>query len=185
MTADRNPISLRSLRADARRVLKTLQVGGPAAVAAAERFRVLDEFRAATAAELAARPERVRLRNALAVIASEHGSSTWSELKHTLQRRLAMYEPGMAALLNRWFAAYEPARRSLDEHGGFLLPYRNQFFICEAEGVRLLGLDPADPDWQAIGYDWLRPADARAWGRLCERREAVMGRARPRTPPPH
>jgi len=180
MTADDSPISIHTLRNDAHHLLKALRAGGAAAIAAAGRFRVLDEFRGSTAAELAAQPQRVRLRNALTVIAREHGSPRWAELKQDLQRRLPMYEPGMDALLNRWFAAYKPARASLEERRGFLLPYRSQFFICEVEGVRLLGLDPADPDWRAIGYDWVRPADLRAWGRLCERREAALAQAQAR-----
>jgi|CXWL01.1.fsa_nt_gi hypothetical protein len=135
MTADRGPISIHTLRADAHHLLKALRAGGGAAIAAAERFRILDEFRASTAAELASQPERLRLRNALTVIAREHESPRWTELKQDLQRRLPMYESGMAALLNRWFAAYEPARASLDERGGFLLPYRSQFFICESAGI--------------------------------------------------
>ncbi len=29
-----------------------------------------------------------------------------------------------------------------------------------------LGVDPDDPDWERIGYDWLRPLDEAARGRL-------------------
>lgn len=178
MTADRDSMSIRSLRADARRLLRTLRAGGPAAVAAAERFRVLDDFRAGTAADLAARPERVRLRHALTVVATQHGAPGWAALKEQVQRALPMYDPGMAALLNQWYAAYGPARAALDAGGGYLFPYRNQFLICEAEGVRLLGLDPGDEDWARIEFDWVRPADRRAWGRLAEKREAALVRRR-------
>lgn len=81
-----------------------------------------------------------------------------------------MYVPGHDALINRWFARYEQARASLTSQGGFLLPYASQFFICEAEGIRLLGLDPEDPDWRAIGWNWVAPTDRAAWLRLLEQR---------------
>lgn len=184
MTADRDSISIRALRAGARRLLRTLRAGGPAALAAAERFRVLDEFRAATAADLAARPERVRLRHALTVVAMQRGAPSWVALKEQVQRALPMYDPGMAALLNQWYAAYAPARAALVAGGGYLFPYRNQFLICEAEGVRLLGLDPRDEDWARIEFDWVQPADRHAWGRLAEKREAVLAQERTRTPAP-
>ena len=58
--------------------------------------------------------------------------------------------------------------------GGYLLPYRHQFLVCESEAIRLLGLDPGDPDWERIGRDWVRPADRDAWRRLRDRRIAVL-----------
>jgi hypothetical protein len=84
--------------------------------------------------------------------------------------QLLMYVPRMCVILNRWFTTYESARASRDAEGGYLLPYRNQFFVTLAEGVRELGLDPDDPDWARIGWDWVRPADAPAWARLAAKR---------------
>ena len=83
----------------------------------------------------------------------------------------AMYVTGMGAILNRWFTTYEEARASLNAEGGYLLPYRGQFFVTTPEGIRELGLDPDDADWARIGWDWVRPLDAMAWERLRERRE--------------
>jgi len=82
-----------------------------------------------------------------------------------------MYVPRMDAILNRWFTSYEAARASLEAEGGYLFPYRNQFFVTLAEGVRELGLDPNDPDWACIGWDWIRPRDPEAWARLQKKRE--------------
>jgi hypothetical protein len=39
--------------------------------------------------------------------------------------------------------------------------------------IRELGLDPADPDWERIGWDWVRPRDADAWERLKLKREVA------------
>ena len=85
-----------------------------------------------------------------------------------------MYVARMDAILNRWFTTHEEARASLDAEGGYLLPYRNQFFVTLSEGIIELGLDPEDPDWAQIGWDWVRPKDAAAWQRLKEERELAL-----------
>lgn len=82
----------------------------------------------------------------------------------------SMYVPRMDAILNRWFTVYEEARAALELEGGYLLPYRNYFFVTSSEGIRELGLDPNDPDWARIGWDWVRPRDPEAWARLCQKR---------------
>jgi hypothetical protein len=81
-----------------------------------------------------------------------------------------MYVPSMDAIVSRWFSTYDEARASLDTEGGYLLPYGAQFFVTSREGIRELGLDPDDPDWTHIGWDWVRPLDAAAWQRLRDRR---------------
>ena len=83
---------------------------------------------------------------------------------------LPMYVPRMDAILSRWFTTYEEARASLELEGGYLFPYRRQFFVTTSEAIRELGLDPADPDWERIGWDWVRPRDREAWERLKEKR---------------
>jgi SAM-dependent methyltransferase len=85
-----------------------------------------------------------------------------------------MYAARMDAIVNRWFTTYEGARASLQSEGGYLLPYRNQYFVTLREGIRELGLDPDDPDWERIGWDWVRPDDAAAWERLKSKRELVI-----------
>ncbi|HEX8161140.1 MAG TPA: hypothetical protein VF538_04670 [Pyrinomonadaceae bacterium] len=69
----------------------------------------------------------------------------------------SMYVPQMDAVVNRWFTSYEEARASRESEGGYLLPYKSQFFVTEGEGIRELGLDPEDPDWALIGWDWVAP----------------------------
>ena len=82
-----------------------------------------------------------------------------------------MYVPRMDAVLNRWFTSYTEARASLEAEGGYLLPYKHQFFVTLSEGIRDLGLDPNDADWERIGWDWVQPKDREAWERLKEKRE--------------
>ena len=88
-------------------------------------------------------------------------------------REPEMWVPRMDAVVSRWFRTYEAARASLTADGGYLFPYRDQFFVTEREAVRELGLDPDDPDWERIGYDWVKPEDAAARQRLADRRAAA------------
>jgi carbonic anhydrase len=48
---------------------------------------------------------------------------------------------------------------------------RMDAILTAAEGVRELGLDPEDPDWARIGWDWVAPRDQEAWDRLRAKRE--------------
>lgn len=174
------------LRREARFLLKRLRRGSAEERrAAAQRFLRLQSLAGSSIDALAADSSGVRLKHALAVVASEHGFDSWTLLKAAADRAPSagpsegspeMYEPGFDVLLNAWFARYDEARRALERHGGFLLPYRSQFLVCEAEGIRLLGLDPEDPDWELIGRDWVRPADADAWARLRDLRNEAIDR---------
>jgi hypothetical protein len=82
-----------------------------------------------------------------------------------------MYVPSMDVFLNRWFVSYEDARAARQAEGGYLFPYRHHFFVAPSGALGELGLDPADPDWERIGWDWVRPLDRAAWDRLRVKRE--------------
>ncbi|HYY55956.1 MAG TPA: hypothetical protein VE842_01425 [Pyrinomonadaceae bacterium] len=174
-------------RTQARRLLNQLRSDSTeAATAAAERFRLLRSLSTTPAREILLARDRLRLKQALAVVALEHGHESWRALKQSAEAserapvasstppgRL-MYCRALDVLLNRWFASYEEARASLEQQGGFLLPFDRQFFVCEEEGIRALGLDPEDPDWERIGRDWVKPLDGEAWLRLRKKREQVL-----------
>jgi len=85
-----------------------------------------------------------------------------------------MYVPAMSVFLNRWFAAYEQARVAREAEGGYLFPFKNGYFVTVADAVRELGLDPFDPDWERIGWDWVCPRDSEAWRRLKVKREIAL-----------
>ena len=84
------------------------------------------------------------------------------------------YPRTLDVFLNRWFASYEDARESLRSEGGYLLPYRHQFFVCQAEAIRAMGLEPDDPDWERIKWDGARPVDTEAYQRLSEKRAQAV-----------
>lgn len=85
-----------------------------------------------------------------------------------------MYVESMDAFLNHWCSTYEEARALREAEGGYLLPYRSQFFVTVAEAIVELGLDPQDPDWERIGWDWVRPLDSEAWEFLRDKRRTVI-----------
>ena len=85
-----------------------------------------------------------------------------------------MYVPRMDAILSRWFTTYEEARSAREAEGGYLLLYKNHYFVTTSEAIRELGLDPADPDWARIGWDWVFPRDSQAWQRLKAKRELAL-----------
>jgi hypothetical protein len=91
-------------------------------------------------------------------------------MKEMADEVTVMYVPRMDAILSRWFTVYDEARASLEAEGGYLLPYRRYFFVTTSEAIRELGLDPNDPDWARIGWDWVRPGDPEAWARLRQKR---------------
>lgn len=84
------------------------------------------------------------------------------------------YQPNLDVFLNRWYSSYADARKAREKHGGFLLPYKSHFFICAADVIRALGLEPDDPDWEKIGWDAAQPADSGACERLRQKRESVV-----------
>ena len=86
-----------------------------------------------------------------------------------------MYVESMSVFLNQWFTTYEEARAFREDEGGYLLPFKNQFFVTVAGAITELGLDPNDPNWERIGWDWVRPLDSEAWELLRDRRRSVLG----------
>ncbi len=175
MTDPRSPETLSGCRAEARRLLKQLRGSDPdRARVAAARFVRLRSFTARGIDGVLAVRASVKLKHALALLAEEHGFASWIELKQTLEARPVFHVPRHSSLLNRWFADHAQARASLAAYGGYLLPFRDQFFVTESEGVRELGLDPEDPDWAAVGFDMVRPLDLAAHARLCAKRRAAI-----------
>jgi len=85
-----------------------------------------------------------------------------------------MYVERMDAFLNQWFTSYDEARAVREAEGGYLLPYKTQFFVTVAAAIVELGLDPLDPDWERTGWDWVRPLDWEAWELLRDKRRKVL-----------
>jgi hypothetical protein len=180
------PPSLRECKVRASILLKDLESPEPSrATRAAERLRALPAFARLSPGELLARRDSVRRKHALAVIAHEHGHASWAELKQALGEsedappRLdteAFFARNRGAFLNRWFSSYEEALASLRAMGGYLFPFREQFFITDASFLAALGVDPSDADWARMGFNWVEPLDPAARDRL-EQKLIALGYA--------
>jgi hypothetical protein len=151
------------------------------------RLRVLPQFRRASYEQLAAATADIRRRECLTVVAAELGFASWPQAKAAITGEgpiedfsTALYSGhGCAAHLNHWYRTYQEAAAMRESCGGYLLAYKRQFLVVDQYFIESLGLDPADPDWEALGFDWARPRDlaarTRIYGKLvaCLPREAA------------
>ena len=167
-----------ALKKKARTLHRAAQGGDADAL---ERLRAVPELEGLGDDELAL---RLQLRHALSALARELGFRGWSHLTAVVQGEeddfgTLLSPPGAAAYWNIWSADHAEARAIREEHGGYLLAYRRQYFVVERGYIDFLGLDPDDPDWERIGCDWARPGDVDARARLYEQLFEQHG-ARPR-----
>jgi len=127
-----------------------------------------------------AEEEVVARRHCLQALAARLGFRSWPHVRAVLERTEThdrgtfMYRDS-SSIMNIWISTYDEARDLRAQTGGYLLPYRHQFQIVEAPYLARLGV-PAGDDWEAIGRDWVEPADAEAWCRLASRRlDVILG----------
>jgi hypothetical protein len=135
-------------------------------LAAAKRFQKLPEFKNLSDGEII--KIDIKRKQALTVIAIEKGFKSWSELKC----QLPFIRGGF---LNQWFKKYEDAKNYLQSNGGFLLPFQNQFFVCDNDYINNLGFDSKDIDWKLIDFDWVKPTNQAAWQRLYKKWMSIQG----------
>ncbi|MBI2707270.1 MAG: hypothetical protein HYX35_03020 [Proteobacteria bacterium] len=133
---------------------------------AAKRFQLLAEFRKLSLGGIT--QADIKRKHALSVIAIEKGFQSWADLK-------CQYPFICGGFLNHWFANYAEAKSYQHLNGGFLLPFKNQFFICDSDYITNLGFNPVDPDWKLIGQDWANPDHKEAWKRLYKKWMNIQG----------
>jgi hypothetical protein len=170
------PINLQEYKIQASILLKSLRAGDiERSQAAAVRFQRLPEFKSFSADEIHSRRAGIKLKHALNLIAVENNRASWPDLKRIVSKREAiqsnraytnLYPAHCEGFYNEWYANHDDAHKHLLATGGYLLPYKNHFFICRNDYITALGLDPDDPDWKLIGWDWAKPSDLQAWQRL-------------------
>jgi len=148
------------------------------------RLRVLPQFRRASYEKLAAATGTIQRRDCLAVIAVELGFDSWPQAKTVITGAAlvedfgTMLYPGhhCAGHINRWYKTYEEAAEDRESSGGYLLAYKRQYVVVDRYFIESLGLDPADPDWEALGFDWVRPKSVAARSRFYARLVAGLPR---------
>jgi len=127
-------------------------------------------------------PDQVQRKHGLAAIARELGFRSWAHATRVLagdhdETDLGtLLYPRTCGFTNQWFAQYEQARRTRELTSGYLLGYRHQYLVVTRHYVEALGLDPDDPDWEAMGFDWVRPLKPAARQRMYAK--LVAGRPR-------
>lgn len=148
---------------------KRIEQSEPAALA---RLRVLPELRKASVEALQEFAATIQRKHCFAVVSRELGFSGYPHAQRVLAGDenevdfgTTLY-PGGHGMFNHWYANYEEARDLRAEIQGYLLAYKRHFFIVDRHFIESLGLDPADPDWEAMGRDWVKPHDPHARRRL-------------------
>jgi hypothetical protein len=137
----------------------------------------VDDFERIDADELSSGQISVEVQHAREAVARLSGFFSWEMAEVVLESEDAeerFYPAGRGPHLNAWFSSYGNARAYLERKGGYLLPYRNHYFVCHARFIETLGLPANDPDWKRIGYDWVRPADWDARRRLEKKLDSLQ-----------
>jgi hypothetical protein len=170
MHRPRKSISVTSCKHQAAHLLKLFRSSDlVGAEIVAKRFRRLSEFSTFSVAHI--RNLDIKTKHAQDVIAIEQGFASWSELQTQAGFIIADSH-------HLWFDQYAEAKLQVQFMGGFILPYKNQFFVCKSDYIKQLGMDPTDPDWKLIGNDWVRPNDLEAWKRLYKKWMKIQQSAR-------
>jgi hypothetical protein len=109
--------------------------------------------------------EEIKRKNCLATIARELGFTGWKALVDAFQGeadanfQVFLHPSRCQVFWNVWFASYDEAAKVRAKHGGFLLPYKNQFMVVDEDYIRALVPVSDFCDWDAIGRDWPRPCN--------------------------
>lgn len=160
--------AVESLKHYARILHRRIRQGDPQAVRTLRSLRELSDSDTTTLRGL------VQRKHCLTVSALQCGFQSWPHALEVLEGRgedfgSLLYPPTCHGHYNIWSAHYDEARTIRADHGGYLLAYRRQFLIVDRHFIESLGLDPDDPDWEAIGRDWAKPLDPAARARLYEK----------------
>lgn len=131
---------------------------------ALRRLRALPWQRRATDAALADLAGTLGRDDCRALIAAECGFRDWPHAAHVLSGDDVADDAGDLLRFTRhdhhvsgWYTRYDEAAAVREQTNGFPLAYRRQFIVADRQCIRALDLDPDDPDWAALGFDWACP----------------------------
>jgi hypothetical protein len=109
------------------------------------------------------------LKEAFSLIAKSAGYSSWKKMKDDYEMADILNPPRWSALWKIWLSSKEEALGHMTTKGNYLLPYRNQFFICDINYLNALGVLEDDEDLLRVGNDWSDPQDKEAWKSLVKK----------------
>jgi hypothetical protein len=114
----------------------------------------------------------IQLRHCLNQAARDAGFAHWEHARAVLGGLAAReddmgtfwHAPRTGVLLNLWLARYEQAQAALAaDPQAFLLPYRRQFMVVQADFIEELGVDARHPAWADISHDLVAAYGGDAW----------------------
>ncbi len=108
----------------------------------------------------------LKRKTALNIVALEHGWENWAAL---VKRYDTRWYPINSPFTLNWFSSYQEAKICQQEIAGFLLPYQNQFFVCNHHYIEWLGLDAQDDNWKKINFDAAHASHERALSQLTKK----------------
>jgi len=171
-----DPISELKTRAEI--LHRRIQTGDLTAI---RRLRALPEFRRAADEGLVS--ATIQRTHCLAVIAAELGFANWPQAKSALTGDspvedfgTMLYPKRAGGHVNRWYKGYEEAAEVRKACDGYLLAYQRHYLVVDRFYIESLGVEPDDPDWRALGFDWVRPKDPAARTRLYGKLVALLPR---------
>ena len=111
----------------------------------------------------------IPLKDAFATISKTAGFKSWKAMKDSYEVADLLNPPQWSAQWKNWYSSREEALKYFNQNKDFLLSYREQFFICDEHYILALGISLDDQDLVAVGHDWTRPQDQKAWDRLLQK----------------
>ncbi len=114
----------------------------------------------------------LRLRDCLNQVARDVGFAHWAHARSVLGGTATRdddmgtfwHAPRTGILLNLWLARYAQARAALEaDPAAFLLPYRRQFMVVQADFIHELGVDPGHSAWAETAHDLVAAYGSKAW----------------------
>jgi hypothetical protein len=107
-------------------------------------------------------PGEIRRRDCLTLLATELGFENWPHAKRVLSGEAVadygtlLYPKRCDGHLNLWFRTHAEAISVRQGRQGYLLTYRRDFVVVDRSFIESLRLEPDDPDWQILHFDWAR-----------------------------
>ncbi|CBW27834.1 conserved hypothetical protein [Halobacteriovorax marinus SJ] len=97
--------------------------------------------------------EDIALKEAFKIIAKTAGYENWKALKDSYELADLVNPPRWASQWKKWFSTIEEARKFATPTE-YILPYRKQFFVCDDNYLRELGLDSSSTELLELGREW-------------------------------
>ncbi|MCO5934921.1 hypothetical protein NAF17_05165 [Mucilaginibacter sp. RB4R14] len=163
------PVRLSYLKTQATFLLKDLRSDSSKSKDAAEEFLNLPAFSERSTQSIIKNFDRIKLKDALLVIAQKNGFKSWVELKKFVTQEDCLYRSSKVGLIYAWFDDYKRAAVYHQQHSGYLLKFWNDFVVCGDEYIASLSLGGYPEYWKRIGFDWVKPSDLQAWHFLNEK----------------